>query len=151
VLVKRFFFIISFYRWEYNLLLSFSLLIESDAKCFPNCKITALPKQLSPMSISLNRWHSRQRNLLREINPRGERALFSNWWTYGLKVIDSWCNRIAWKLAGVIWKARVLRQAFPFFLDRVFQTWPFAYQYRVNREHWMISVNVDYGLYDIWL
>jgi len=104
--LKGFFIIISFYRWEKNLLLSLSLLIESDAKCFPDCKITALPKQLSPVSISLNRWHSRQRNLLREINPRCERALFSNWWTYGLKVIDSWCNRIAWKLAGVIWKPR---------------------------------------------
>ena len=34
-----------------NLLLSLSPLIESDAKCFPDCKITALPKQPSPMCI----------------------------------------------------------------------------------------------------
>ena len=40
-----------------NLELSLRPLIESDMKCFTDYEITGSPKQLSPMSISLNRWY----------------------------------------------------------------------------------------------
>ena len=112
-------FVIFFRRWWKNL-------VSVDGEwlnLFPDCKITALPKQPFPMSTSLNRWLLLQRNYLLieralsftlALNESPNQipgvsaclSLIGEWIDNNLQLVQS--NYIEIRGGGVIWENLVL-------------------------------------------